>query len=1170
MFPFLWFLLFIFFLHPRVPIRTIARTIPQACDVEYIKHVISNHSTGWSSPSQQDIKCQMEHGSDLRKRATITSLDSSQYIEMGDFSDSEIYQEYQELALRGYRLRLMSIPDFDTSRTGSLLISDAAANYELEIQSIRSDPVKNAKDIIGGAPFLDVFLALGRKPPRSLLSMFVKNPVGKMPGQEALPYGFSLSSDLGLLVVHSAYKERDTGNPREELFSEIMFRVWYEEVRGSVGNPSTLRADGLEKLGRLKYIIHEDVENTRTQKVINTIAEFLPEKIRQVQGDEEVGTQPGFLMVLDAVSDNIIEQEAFNAILGSENGRGVAYLLNQHSHAFGRKTVVQIRIFFYGTGGDNPCILFRVARLRLPQSDWKPPRLPYDPAWSRLHPHVLDSAWDSRKNERGGDGGFGTVENNWTPENTRSNWNSSKVLAYSNGPKRTRSDLLTGQNTQLSAPFQRLRKRGPAGDDIRPNPPKDIRSIDLAAYNLAANLGVDLLRIASRPDISERGSTLITEWKNNYKINYKDTEPTTLNHQGPISFMMGFYLPDSEERDFKKLPRIFNRISVDNVRPTEIGPGEHLYEFEVSTEFHTLILKAINRSGDMGSPIENSISEIFYRIWVGAHEMFAWGLRLADIKDLDSAPMSFEQVQDLRLLSAVIIENPQDTSTLSVINSVISTFAQVQGGTESNILWIEDFPWTPKNGEKAPDIDFTGRGISLKQWSDGAPEDQRDTVDKAFNALVGCESGKVVAQMLQDHSEALGTRRIEEVVLLSSTRLDGTQAHHIMYMVGTLEPVEPEDYEQSPRRDHDTYRERVEVGKKMRTDTKPSRLEDISSAGSDLIMNEKNGYQLEYKFERGSLSPLDTTFTPYYLLTNKSPMVKRYTCIKSPDIGTLPTCVYTLAYSRIDGLLVIETAFKSLDRAYPKEQRFSEILYRVWFNEVHRQPRDPKVTVASLKYIGADTIINTEFLAAARYIFKLHGGSVKTKMIHRSYGYEYIILEESSENPRIRASFDALRATVFGRAISRMLSDHSNALGGKRITQVLVAQIKGGLEDFDMSDSEDEEFYPVSMPGFYVLFKVEAPQTVSGPTKSWDKRSDRGGREAAPRRATSIGNVNTISEGRNIKKRGVFKETVGWFTLYSEFFDILNLYIKTITGRAIKIACIDLDLESIDIQPPRT
>ncbi|KAF3206598.1 hypothetical protein TWF679_008642 [Orbilia oligospora] len=408
--------------------------------------------------------------------------------------------------------------------------------------------------------------------------------------------------------------------------------------------------------------------------------------------------------------------------------------------------------------------------------------------------------------------------------------------------------------------------------------------------------------------------------------------------------------------------------------------------------------------------------------------MFAWGLRLADIKDLDSAPMSFEQVQDLRLLSAVIIENPQDTSTLSVINSVISTFAQVQGGTESNILWIEDFPWTPKNGEKAPDIDFTGRGISLKQWSDGAPEDQRDTVDKAFNALVGCESGKVVAQMLQDHSEALGTRRIEEVVLLSSTRLDGTQAHHIMYMVGTLEPVEPEDYEQSPRRDHDTYRERVEVGKKMRTDTKPSRLEDISSAGSDLIMNEKNG----------------------------------------------------------------------------------------------------------------------------------------------SYGYEYIILEESSENPRIRASFDALRATVFGRAISRMLSDHSNALGGKRITQVLVAQIKGGLEDFDMSDSEDEEFYPVSMPGFYVLFKVEAPQTVSGPTKSWDKRSDRGGREAAPRRATSIGNVNTISEGRNIKKRGVFKETVGWFTLYSEFFDILNLYIKTITGRAIKIACIDLDLESIDIQPPRT
>ncbi|EGX51476.1 hypothetical protein AOL_s00054g175 [Orbilia oligospora ATCC 24927] len=1070
---------------------------------------------------------------------------------MGDSSDPEIYQEYRELALRGYRLRLMSIPKFDTSRTGSLLISDAAANYKLEIQSVRSDPVKNAKDIIGGAPFLDVLLALGRKPPRSLLSIFVKNPVGKRPGQETLPYGFSLSSDLGLLVVHSAYKERDMGNPREELFSEIMFRVWYEEVRGSVGNPSTLRADGLKKLGRLKYIIHEDVENTRTQKVINTVAEFLPEKIRQVQGDEEVGTQSGFLIVLDAVSDNIIEQEAFNAILGSENGRGVAYLLNQHSHAFGRKTVVQIRIFFYGTGGDNPCILFRVARLRLPQDDWKPPQLPYDPTWPSLRPHVLDSAWDSRKNERGGDGGFGTVENNWTPENIHSNWNSSKVLAHSNGPKRTRSDLLTGQNTQRSAPFQRLHKRGPAGDDIRPNPPKDIRSGDLAAYNLAANLGEDLLRIVSRPDISERGSTIITKANNNYEINYKDTEPTTLDRRGPISFMLEFYVTESQDRD-PMLPRIFDIISVDNIRPTatQRRPGEHLYNFEVSIESHILIIKAINRQGDMGSPIESSMSEICYRIWVGAHEIFEWDLRLADIED-PSVPISFEQAEDLRLLSVVIIENPQDASTLSVINSVISTFAQVESGTESTMLWIEDF--SAASQEWAPMIDFTGRGMQLKPWSDSEPEDRR--VTKAFNALVGCESGKIVAQMLQDHSEAFGTIRIEEVVLLSSMGPDGTLAHHLLYKLGTLEPVQREDYIQGPQRDHDTYGERVEAGRKMRTDTKPSRQEDLSSAGSDLIMSKKNGYELEYEFERWSLNPQETSFIPYYLLTDKSPTVERKTCVKSLDEGTRPLCAYTLTYSRLDGLLVIKMAFKSFDRAYPKEQRFSEILYRVWFNEAHRQPRDPKVTVTSLKYIGADTIINLEFLAVARYIFKLHEGSIQTKFIHGSYGYEYIILEESSDDAQMQASFDALRATVFGRAISRMLYDHSNALGGKRITQVLVAQVKGSPEDWDEIMGDSEEFYPVGMPPFYVLFKVEAPRTVSGPTKGRDKRSDSGGREAIPRRATSIGNVNTIGEVGNIKKRGVFKETGGWFTLYSEFFDIFNLYIKTTVRSLVAKLC---------------
>ncbi|RVD80455.1 uncharacterized protein DFL_008352 [Arthrobotrys flagrans] len=1006
---------------------------------------------------------------------------------MEDASSLEADRAYQELALKGYWLRVMPVPNFDLSQTGSLLISNAAANYQLDIQSLRDDPVKIAKDIISGAPFLDVFLALGREPPRSLLSMFVKNPVGKKPGQEALPYGFSLSADLGLLIVHSAYKERDAGNPREELFSEIMFRVWYEEVRGSVGNPDTLDAHSLRKLGHLKYIIHEDVENTRTQKAIDRVAELLPEKIRQVRGDEKIGTQPGFLLILKAVSDNIVEQEAFNAILGSENGRGVAYLLNQHSHVLGGKTVVQIRIFFYGTGGDNPCVLFRIGVLRLPKENWKPSQLPYDPAFSRPGSHfdslrLGSSAQDRRKKQSNGDNK--TEQSSWMP--TSLGDGTGKILTQPVGSKHNNvsTEKKDQFDSRVGTRFRKFHKRADTDSKTGPDTTSSSGFSGNGAYQLAATLGKNFLKILNKPDTSTSGSTIIMKAENNYKLELGGAVP--LDPRGVTNYLIAKYLSAEVLRDLKlHSPRIVDRISVNNIWSGGLEPGKRIYDFEASHALRVLVLRDINLLNDMGSPIESSISEIFYRIWFGVTERAQ--------EDPNLTP--FEKAESMRKLRGVIIENPKDTNTISVIDAVTSIFADVKAGeTGSRRLQINDIP----DSEEAMQIDFTARTINLKQWTDGR-EDPRIT--KAFRALVGCESGKAVARMLQDHSEALGMRRIEEVRLFSSVGLDGTQSHHLLYKIGSFPPGDPEDFEQSPANDHLQYEDHVKIGENMRTNPKLMRARDVSRAGSDIIMNPDNGYKVQHQSKSYAIRPDKTPFLPYYILTGKTPSIKGETNIASEDTESIGFA-YDIAHSRSDGLLVIEMAFKSEDRAYPKEQRFSEILYRVWYDEVNRKPVDPRGRLTDLKYIGADSIINRGFTAVARYIFKRHRAFVKAQRIgtdKNSRVLEYLIFEESSKNPKLQDSFDALLATVFGRAISRMLYDHSNGLGGKRITQATVLRFEDDHDAYSGSEdgSGDEIPYPPpnDMPNFHILFKVEAPQTGSrrsGGGKSGSKKSSGG------------------------------------------------------------------------------
>ncbi|KAK6356788.1 hypothetical protein TWF718_001129 [Orbilia javanica] len=1065
-FPQLWF-----------PIQTFARTIPQTCDAAQFGYETFNNSSAWPSTSLPDVGCQLEQLHALQKRAPpVEVLDSLQSGRVLDLSNLEFYDEYQQLASKGYSLRVMPIPNSDISQTGSSLISNAAANYELEIQPTRYDPVKIASGIIGGAPFLDVFTALGRKPPPSLLSIFVKNPAGKTNKlKESTPYGFSTSSDIGLLVVHFAYKEKDAGYPREELFSEIMFRAWYEEVKASTEGPQDQpRLGGLKRLG---YIIHEDVENKQTQKVIDLAIEMLPQNIRQVKGDEKVGTQPGFLLTLNLDSDNIIEQEAFNAILGSANGRGVAYMLNQHSQGLSGKTVLQVKVFFYASGADNPSILFRIGRLRLPQENRVPPRLPYDWARARSIPQTLDSL--GRSSNEGYESGY--------PEGRRDFWESESLGSGTSeigGPGEFGySGIITDKNITTKPPKENWVRRLHRRADTSSNEDgSDEPSFEGDIFFDAVEHGKKLSKISYKPDVSPSGSTIIMN-RDHYKLEYREASIDP-DARAETMYLIDLLYGHAEKKidrtgdkteDVKKPLQNKNKLEELSVVKSMPGVPESLiYKFQFLMDKGALIVKEIDLTGNTGSQTETSISEVFFRAW---YEVVTAGMF--------PAPAGIGLALRIRTLRMVIIEDIQDFRTTSVVQGVSEL---MEGAPLDEPESKEDY----KNRleiERISQVGFDGSAIILKIWAPGT-QDTEDVAD-SLSALIGCESGKSVAKMLQDHSEILGEILIEEVVLLESNNGNGPKSYHLGYLLGRDPPDDLEDHTHSPTKDHLRYESHVERGKNMRNRAIPAQREDLSPRGSELITQKTNGYtyslgETPQLYKKGG-SQSDFLISYYLLSREFGGVTGRIAEVGGGDPEDTKVAAYIIAHSREAGLLVIKMAFKGVDLAYPKEQKFSEILYRIWFDTVSEEPANSKTKLSDLRYIGADDILNRGFKEVARHVFRRHK-SLRAETQVGDSDVQFLIFDESSETSELQESFDALLATVFGRAITRMLGDHANALGRKRVTRILVLRETPDEEDEEYEDSHRNERYRkdnYSMPPFYVLYQIEgpAPGDSGGPSR---------------------------------------------------------------------------------------
>ncbi|KAK5126611.1 hypothetical protein LTR85_009545 [Meristemomyces frigidus] len=114
----------------------------------------------------------------------------------------------------------------------------------------------------------------------------------------------------------------------------VQLRQWSDVVFLSWAHITTA-----EQQANLRYVFRRVIRNEDTINVINTIArkKGLKSCFKVKQCEWQVPVWPGI----------VVEQgdDGFTALLGSPNGRGVAWLLVQHKAAMGKRTVKSIRMW---------------------------------------------------------------------------------------------------------------------------------------------------------------------------------------------------------------------------------------------------------------------------------------------------------------------------------------------------------------------------------------------------------------------------------------------------------------------------------------------------------------------------------------------------------------------------------------------------------------------------------------------------------------------------------------------------------------------------------------------------------------------------------------------------------------------------------------------------------
>ncbi|KAF3918796.1 hypothetical protein AA313_de0202643 [Arthrobotrys entomopaga] len=225
---------------------------------------------------------------------------------------------------------------------------------------------------------------------------------------------------------------------------------------------------------------------------------------------------------------------------------------------------------------------------------------------------------------------------------------------------------------------------------------------------------------------------------------------------------------------------------------------------------------------------------------------------------------------------------------------------------------------------------------------------------------------------------------------------------------------------------------------------------DVSPSGSDIITNPENGYLIthtkaklddESDDESDDEDPWPTYAIALYIVGEQLPPAVGYVGIENTPIDGEPTGIYDNIFyefllSANPGMIVIKQAFKRLDRAAEKEYKFSEIAYRVWNDFI----LDKQGKVTDLRYVLHDGVVNREGNGAVIRIFASLPWLVRPLRLKNGPGDDsesvrghYIRLNGNSVYQEEIDAFNALVGYRTGKAVARMLIDHSNSLLQKRI-----------------------------------------------------------------------------------------------------------------------------------------
>ncbi|KAF3916199.1 hypothetical protein AA313_de0207788 [Arthrobotrys entomopaga] len=248
------------------------------------------------------------------------------------------------VALDGDRLLTQERPATDISLEGSDIITKVENGYLIDTYD-----EMNAIHVYDRMfTHLVPLVLLGRTIPTSLKSVIINN--GVLLGSAAKPpYMFTTSAANGFFVVKRAFKNHDKALVKENHFSEILYRIWHD-----------LAKDQGVRVDSLRYVVHDYVVNPESQEVVLKILDDLDEFWNDVSLKYGSKTVVGLEIRLRADTEDKNIKEAFDAMVGCPNGKGVARMLNDHSHALGQKEISQVLIYIPDWDEKAPYVMYEM------------------------------------------------------------------------------------------------------------------------------------------------------------------------------------------------------------------------------------------------------------------------------------------------------------------------------------------------------------------------------------------------------------------------------------------------------------------------------------------------------------------------------------------------------------------------------------------------------------------------------------------------------------------------------------------------------------------------------------------------------------------------------------------------------------------------------------------